>query len=508
MVANKRKATHSKTLKMTHTTRLKFQEARSTSGESSTSSTSSTSSSASSQSGPRTRSQGTETRVRGSEASPIYTFSCPPTSRVVRRQGSLESDDSAGFSPPTTRIVRHQGIAENPEQPEKDASTSTDVIETQQEDQYVVEFSPASKKKITSSEYFAKKEKDFENQLRDVKGFIIKEMKSDGACMFRAVADQVYGDQEMHKIVRENCMDYMVKNEEFFSKFVTEDFNEYIQRKRNDRTYGDHVEIQALSEIYNRPIEVYQYSLEPINTFICYYNNNTEQNPPVRLSYHGNIHYNSIVDPNNPNIGVGLGLAGYKTREEIEQELKKVSRTETEEAIIEDKLRSTDWEATDKHLAHVTAWQSYIDWVHNNSNANDPDKPGPSGSGGGKPLDPNDPEHTIPGSCTFSRHKPTSRSPPPQVIQHKPGYTISGASLSHESRPGEGSSFVTQASGDVVRDATGEWVYIPSEHEGGGRRLHEEDFMVGYGGEQDDEDQDLAFALAQSRQEYLDSLKK
>jgi len=42
------------------------------------------------------------------------------------------------------------------------------------------------------------------------KGFIIKKMGEDGACLFRAVADQVYGDQEMHGIVRKHCMDYIV----------------------------------------------------------------------------------------------------------------------------------------------------------------------------------------------------------------------------------------------------------------------------------------------------------
>lgn len=92
--------------------------------------------------------------------------------------------------------------------------------------------------------------------------FVIKKMRGDGACLFRAVADQVYEDQERHKEVRKNCIDFMANNDEFFSKFVAEDFSDYIQRKRNDRTYGDHVEIQALSEIYNRTIEVrYTYFL-------------------------------------------------------------------------------------------------------------------------------------------------------------------------------------------------------------------------------------------------------
>jgi OTU domain-containing protein 5 len=38
-------------------------------------------------------------------------------------------------------------------------------------------------------------------------------MEQDGACLFRAVADQVYGDQEMHAVVRSHCMDYIVSME-------------------------------------------------------------------------------------------------------------------------------------------------------------------------------------------------------------------------------------------------------------------------------------------------------
>lgn len=44
-------------------------------------------------------------------------------------------------------------------------------------------------------------------------GFIVKKMGEDGACLFRAVADQVYGDQEMHGVVRKHCMDYIVSIE-------------------------------------------------------------------------------------------------------------------------------------------------------------------------------------------------------------------------------------------------------------------------------------------------------
>ena len=49
------------------------------------------------------------------------------------------------------------------------------------------------------------------------------------------------------------------KNADFFKQYVTEEFTTYLNRKRMDSCHGNHVEMQALSELYNRPIEVYQY---------------------------------------------------------------------------------------------------------------------------------------------------------------------------------------------------------------------------------------------------------
>jgi len=43
--------------------------------------------------------------------------------------------------------------------------------------------------------------------------------------------------------------------------YITEDFNTYIARKRLDHTHGNHVEIHAMSELYNRKIEVYCYDI-------------------------------------------------------------------------------------------------------------------------------------------------------------------------------------------------------------------------------------------------------
>lgn len=52
-----------------------------------------------------------------------------------------------------------------------------------------------------------------------------------------------------------------MKNADFFRAYITEDFDRYVERKRRENCHGNHIEMIALSEIYNRPIEVYEYSL-------------------------------------------------------------------------------------------------------------------------------------------------------------------------------------------------------------------------------------------------------
>ena len=61
--------------------------------------------------------------------------------------------------------------------------------------------------------------------------------------------------------VFELCLLFQAKNADFFRHYVTEDFETYLNRKRITSSHGNHIEIQAMSEIYNRPIEVYQYSI-------------------------------------------------------------------------------------------------------------------------------------------------------------------------------------------------------------------------------------------------------
>lgn len=152
----------------------------------------------------------------------------------------------------------------------------------------------------------------FEERLRK-RGLLIRRMAKDGNCLFRSLADRIYGDAEMHDVVRRLCMDHVEREREHFSAYITQDFAAYVARKRHDRVFGNHLEIQAASEIYNRRIHVYDDSSdEPINAFSAPAPPDGVRAAPLRLTYHGRSHYNALVDPAAPDVGLGLGLPGYR----------------------------------------------------------------------------------------------------------------------------------------------------------------------------------------------------
>lgn len=143
-------------------------------------------------------------------------------------------------------------------------------------------------------------------------GLEIVEQEGDGNCLFRAISLQVYGDASMHEEVRQRCLDFMARDKEHFSQFITDEpFEQYIRRKRQDGVHGNNPEIQAISELFNRPIEVFvpENGASPLNIFHAEYKT---QDAPIRLSYHDGNHYNAVIDPLVPTAGLGLGLPGLQ----------------------------------------------------------------------------------------------------------------------------------------------------------------------------------------------------
>lgn len=131
------------------------------------------------------------------------------------------------------------------------------------------------------------------------RGLRVEPMGGDGNCLFRSVAHQVYGTQDVHAVCRGAVAEYMSVEREFYRAFVVgaeEDFEEYLTSIRADGTWGDDPEIQALCELYDRPAEIWAYSEREGAALLRKFNSQaTDSRPPIRLSYYGGGHYDSVV---------------------------------------------------------------------------------------------------------------------------------------------------------------------------------------------------------------------
>ena len=116
---------------------------------------------------------------------------------------------------------------------------------------------------------------------------------------------QVYGDQAHHSVCRGGAADYMAAEAAWFRSFVADEeggWDAYLSAMRLPGTWGDDPEIQALCELYNRPCEIWAYDAALGARRLRVFNSADaggapDARPPVRLSYYGGGHYDSLRGP-------------------------------------------------------------------------------------------------------------------------------------------------------------------------------------------------------------------
>ncbi|CAD8210670.1 unnamed protein product [Paramecium pentaurelia] len=89
----------------------------------------------------------------------------------------------------------------------------------------------------------------FNKRLQHV-GLTLRDVNADGNCLFRAIADQLTGNEENYNKYRSMAIKQLQKNQNFFSNFHHESsttFNEYTKQMSEDGIWGGHLELQALS---------------------------------------------------------------------------------------------------------------------------------------------------------------------------------------------------------------------------------------------------------------------
>lgn len=150
-----------------------------------------------------------------------------------------------------------------------------------------------------------------------------KNISPDGNCQMRAIADQLFGDQEKHNEVRRNVVQWLQSNEKFpvdetgsttLSEFLDRDqfptWRHYCDYMARDRAWGDHMTLLAAAQVYHARIWVLSNVdsddsqcvsvINPIPSPASLRGNaKTNQVRDVRLSHWAELHYNSLYPVDN-----------------------------------------------------------------------------------------------------------------------------------------------------------------------------------------------------------------
>jgi OTU domain-containing protein 3 len=172
-----------------------------------------------------------------------------------------------------------------------------------------------SKDQASSNSYLADDEnfQSFSQQLERL-GLQLRDITGDGNCFFRALSDQMFGNESNHLEFRKRVCQYMLHNRAEFEPFVAaliddEDnekssksggsssflnskkldaFEKYIKNLEQPGTYADNGCLVAFARLYQLNINIHQLNM-PIWTIGGHTEASKKPKQPVRelhLSYH------------------------------------------------------------------------------------------------------------------------------------------------------------------------------------------------------------------------------
>lgn len=145
-------------------------------------------------------------------------------------------------------------------------------------------------------------------------------MEDDGNCQFRSLANELYGDQEQHAIVRAKVIAYLRANSDSYSFYVGDDseWSAYLERMSKARAWGDELTLRGACDCYGCLVHVV--TTEHENWLLNYVPASLEGKmqggdggvPPEGtrecfLAYVSPIHYNVIVPLSDPRQGSTSG---------------------------------------------------------------------------------------------------------------------------------------------------------------------------------------------------------
>lgn len=194
--------------------------------------------------------------------------------------------------------------------------------------------------------------------------FHVREQASDGNCLFRSFSDQIYGTPEYHLLLRDRCSKYIASERNYFEQFIAEPFEEFLSRIQREGEWGDDVEIEALSEIFDCRVEIYA---SHNNSFMRTFHETCGAKwlHPVRLQYEGRAHYNSLSPASGVLVPLARSMPGMNcVPGEIEDAAIARSRRRQEAGQRRTGAAEADAEQTERDVLDESIRLSRLDFEH------------------------------------------------------------------------------------------------------------------------------------------------
>lgn len=216
--------------------------------------------------------------------------------------GSSESGSGVWSSGQEPRAPGEQPSSPDAVDPEPHAAHATTAAAGSEEAETLVVVSRADPRDEKLALYLAEVEKQ-DKYLRQRNKFRFH-IIPDGNCLYRAVSKAVYGDQGLHRELREQTVHYIADHLDHFGPLIEGDVGEFIVAAAQDGAWAGYPELLAMGRMLNVNIHLTtggRWESPTVSTMIHYLGPEDALRPSIWLSWLSNGHYDAVFDHCYPN---------------------------------------------------------------------------------------------------------------------------------------------------------------------------------------------------------------
>ena len=137
------------------------------------------------------------------------------------------------------------------------------------------------------------------------RGLIVKDVRGDGNCLFRAISVNLYGSEEQHAYIRKTVADYLeghsdqIECTEFTNQDDSLSLSDHIIKLSQDGYWAGEDAILAVANVYHCTVQVFNSISEPREykpkDSVILHN-------PITIAFYQPGHYKAVSAGNQPSL--------------------------------------------------------------------------------------------------------------------------------------------------------------------------------------------------------------